>query len=178
MKISKQLSAVALILTALCLPATVFAAPAGSIDQAKNGSASAPTSPVEWVNGNLGSQNSHYATSYSVPFRVTLSDLSVGAHTVEIEWDIKHSGKHAYDYITDYNRFEPHASLWGHAAETVDPTFGFAGLSAATTFAIPAPSSAGSPVSGQPTTSFNALPATERKMTIWNGTITGLSYVS
>src|SRR5439155_305300 len=38
--------------------------------------------------------------------------------------------------------------------------------------------SAGSPVTGQPTTSFNALPVNEREMTLFGGTITGVSYVS
>jgi hypothetical protein len=59
------------------------------------------------------------------------------------------------------------------------PTSG-TGVSAAVfdTFPIPAPSSTGSPVAGQPTASFNALPAGERVMTLFGGDITAMAYVS
>src|SRR3989344_1881358 len=172
-------------LTAQSVPFAALAAPASAdLDQCRNGTSASPSNWLDsnlvtggWVNGNAGSSNAHYIEGYSIPYRLVLTNLSSGAHTVKIEWDIKHSGKHAIDFITHYNRLEPH-SIFGHSAETIDPTSGISGLGAPSTFAIPAPSSVGSPVTGEPTAAFNALPAAERNMTVWNGSITGMSYVS
>ena len=49
------------------------------------------------------------------------------------------------------------------------------------TFAIPVPEvllPSPSPVPGQPATRFNSLPAVEREMTLFGGTITGIAYVT
>jgi uncharacterized repeat protein (TIGR01451 family) len=161
------------------------APPKINLDQCRNGPAATPNDCVElggsmgWVNGNAGATQAHYIEGYSVPYRAVMTDLPTATSiTVVLGYDITHSGKHAIDYLTHYERLEPHAGF-GHPAETVTPTSGVSGVSATTTtFPIPAPSSAGSPVAGQPTTSFNALPATERVMTLFGGTITGVSYVS
>jgi hypothetical protein len=59
----------------------------------------------------------------------------------------------------------------------IDPLTGVSGVSGnITKWAIPAPSSVGSPVAGQPTDSFNALPAGERVMTLFGGTISNVAY--
>src|SRR5262249_14593937 len=88
------------------------------------------------------------------------------------------NSKHAFDYITNYNRLEPHG-FFGHAAETINPLDGLgSGYGPPSTFPIPAPSSVGSPVAGQPTNDFNSLPLIERSMTIYNGTITAITYLS
>jgi hypothetical protein len=155
------------------------------LDQIRNGSASSPVSPANWVNGNAGQSNAHYIEGYSVAYRCVITGASLNEHTLDIEWDITHSNKHALDYITNFNRLQPH-SPFQHAggcgpgcAEVIDPTIGVAGpLAGPTTFPIPAPSSAGSPVPGQPTASFNSLPANERAVSIWNGTITNIQYLS
>ncbi len=162
------------------------APPKANLDQAKNGTAASPTSPVDWVNGNLGSSNTHYREGHSVPYRMVFTDVATGSHYVTIEWDIKHSGANAIDYITHFNRLLPHTYA-GHAAipaiETIDPLLGLGiGSPTPTTFPIPPPSSAGSsvplPLPGQPRISFDALPAGEKLMTIYNGTITGITYLS
>ncbi|MCG3158533.1 MAG: hypothetical protein DKINENOH_05177 [bacterium] len=154
-------------------------APKATLEQARNGTASSPTSPVVFQTGNLGSSNSHYVEGMSAPYRLVLENISLGAHNVIIEWDIKNGGAHAIDYITHYDRLQPHNFSPSHAQEVVDPLNGLTGpFSGPSTFAIPAPSSAGSPVAGQPTADFNALPAGERNMTIWNGSISSLSYVN
>src|SRR3989344_3078273 len=144
--------------------------PSANLDQCRNGSAASPNNCTgsQWVNGNAGSSNSHYIEGYSIPYRLLLENLSVGSHYVEIEWDIRHSSKNAIDFITHYNRLQPHG-VFGHSAETIDPTSGISGLGSPSTFSIPAPSSSGSPVTGEPTAAFNALPAAERNMTVWNG---------
>jgi len=181
-----QLFLVALIFSvSLMLPLCARALPgppAVNLDQMRNGRATAPVSPGDWVNGNLGPQQAHYVENYSVPYRAVLTDLPTGTSiTLTLGYDIKHSGRYALDYLTHYNRIDnpDHNAVYGHAPETIDPLAGVAGVSSTTTtFAIPAPSSAGSPVPNQPTDSFNNLTAGERVMTLFGGTITGVSYVS
>jgi len=155
------------------------APPAANLDQTRNGEASSPVDPGSWVNGNLGAQQSHYIEGYSVPYRAVLTNLPTGVPiTITLEYDVKHSGAHALDYLTHYNRLEPHV-VFGHDAEELDPLIGVSGVAAlTTTFPIPAPSSAGSPVPNEPTNSFNALPASERLMTLFGGTISAMAYVA
>jgi hypothetical protein len=157
--------------------------PAANLDQVRNGSASSPTSPGAWVNGNAGASNAHYIEGYSIPYRVVMTDLPTGTPiTITLGYDIKHSDHHAIDYLTSYDRLDDplHQSAFGHAKETIDPTIGISGVSgnASDTHDIPAPSASGSPVSGQPTTSFNALPQSDKQMSIWNGTISTILYAS
>ncbi|MDP2211745.1 MAG: SdrD B-like domain-containing protein [Candidatus Aquicultor sp.] len=158
------------------------APPSANLDQLRNGSASSPVNPGTWVNGNLGAQTAHYAEGYSVPYRCVMKDLPTATPiTITLGYDIKHSGKHALDYLTHFNRINspPHQDVFGHPVETFDPKTGVFGVFATVgTFDIPAPSSTGSPVAGQPTTSFNALPVAERKMTLFGGTITNIAYVT
>ena len=58
--------------------------------------------------GAFGTQNSHYREGDSVPFRATLTGLDTTAtsHTLVIQYDTLQSDKHAYDYLTSYNRTE------------------------------------------------------------------------
>ncbi|MES2971305.1 MAG: hypothetical protein V4702_03230 [Patescibacteria group bacterium] len=177
----KRLLIVAVVLLCLFSIPSVFGEhggpPKADLDQAHNGSAASPDSPVDWVNGNANENNSHYIEGYSIPYRLIFSNLSVGEHTVIIEWDIKHSGAHAIDYITSYDRLEPHAPF-GHGAEGINPIEGTTATGTPDTFPIPVPSSTGSPVPDQPTTDFNTLQDSERQMTLWNGTITDMEYVA
>ena len=70
---------------------SLLAAPSANLDQARNGGAGNPFSPVQFSNGNAGSSNSHYLESMSVAYRVTLTDIAPGAHYLELEYDNKHS---------------------------------------------------------------------------------------
>jgi len=150
--------------------------PAGNLDQVRNGSFSNPIDPPDWVNGNAGASNAHYREGQSIPYRLVLTGLSNGQHTVVIEWDTKHSDTHAIDYITYYDRLPD---------STVNPLRGL-NASLFTTppddANIPAPNAlnvSNSDVAGQPETSFGLVPAAERKMTIYNGTLedAGMTYV-
>ena len=169
--------------------------PSADLDQVRNGSGTSPISPGNWVNGNAGASNAHYSEGWSIPYRMTVQNVAFDAsapyvasatHELIIEWDIKHSGKHAIDYITHYYNLDnpsgSHQGTFHHDEEIIDPTIGFApGVidnAFTMTYPIPAPSSAGSPVANMPTNSFNGLPPLDRVMTIYNGTITSLSYVS
>ncbi|HMB69831.1 MAG TPA: hypothetical protein VKU85_10985, partial [bacterium] len=163
----------------LAMPASALAAPSVNLDQVRNGSAASPVDPGQWQNGNLNATQAHYVEGWSTSYRAIMTDLPVGQQiTLTLAYDIKHSDTHALDYLTHYDRLEPHLATFGHDKETLDPLTGTGLLPSApmSTIPIPPPSSAGSPVPGQPTTSFSALPAGERVMTLWNGTLDGIAY--
>ena len=173
-------------LIAMIMPIGIaLAAPPGiALGQCRNGSASAPNNCVDlggssgWVNGNVGATQGHLIEGYSIPYRAVITNAPTATSiTVVLGYDIKHSSANAIDYLTHYDRLLPHG-FFGHPVETIDPISGTSAPSTFTTFAIPAPSNAGSPVAGQPTTSFNGLPAAERLMTLYGGTITAMAYVS
>jgi hypothetical protein len=158
---------------------TASAASSAELWQARNGSSTTPLQTVTWVKGNAGQANSHYAEGYSIPYRMVLTGLSTGYHNLIIEWDTRQNGKHAIDYLSHYDRLQPHIYFASHTnAEAIEPLSDLVGaFLAPQTFPLPSPSTAGSPVTDQPATSFNSLPASERVMTIWNGTITNIHYV-
>jgi uncharacterized repeat protein (TIGR01451 family) len=128
------------------------------------------------INGNLNSTKAHYEEGDSIPYRMVLTGLSAGSHVLVIEWDTKANGKHALDYMTHYARIGGYGG--GNVPEVVDPTTDIAGLGAPSTYPIPPPSTTGTPMPGQPATSFLSLPAGERLLTIWNGTITSAAYAA
>ncbi|MVT10311.1 T9SS type A sorting domain-containing protein [Chitinophaga tropicalis] len=171
----------------LILLFTLFQLPvwgqSANIDQGANDKATTPLTPVDWINGNLNTNTAHFLEGYSVPYRAVLKSLVVNqTYTLVIGFDIKNSGKHALDYLTHYQRLLPHTPF-GHAAETVNPLLNIAGFpvsyfTTTDTEPIPAPGSTGSPVAGQPTTSFNALPAGERVFTGYNADLLSVTYNS
>ena len=84
--------------------------PAADIDQCANDAAPSfsydgcATTATQWVNGNLGASKSVYNEGDSIPYRIRLSNLSLtGTRSVTIEWDTTKSGKHALDYIDDFD---------------------------------------------------------------------------
>src|SRR5688500_9134059 len=96
----------ALLAIAAVVAPPAFAAQNADIDQCANGPLSAPEECVfdsNWVNGNLGASKAHYAEDEVVPFRLVMTGLTPGAHTTTIEWDSLKGGKHAYDFIYNYN---------------------------------------------------------------------------
>jgi len=166
------------------------AAPAANLDQYRNGAADAPIATgSNWVNGNAGAENAHFVEGYSIPYRCVMTDLPT-ATTIRVVfgYDIKHSGAHAIDYLTYYQRVNDplHTDVFGHAAETFNPLAGVAGVDATTTtFPFPAPTvnlsvdPDGAGPGGfvdQPVTSFGLLPGGERVMTLYGGTITNVQY--
>jgi hypothetical protein len=139
----------------------------GNLDQVRNGTATAPIDPPDWVNGNAGASNAHYREGESIPYRLNLTGLSLGSHTVIIEWDTRHSSVNAIDYITYYDRI----------GETVQPLLGLAGsYGNPTLIQIPTPGlTNGATVA---TNSFLALPAGDQKFTSYNATGVNLSYAN
>ncbi|MFH0853127.1 MAG: SdrD B-like domain-containing protein [bacterium] len=139
--------------------------PAADLDQCKNGGVGdPPISPCDWVNGNLNEQHAHYVEGDSVPYRMTLTDISVGApHELIIGFDVKHSGKHALDYLTNNDRI----------AEVVDPCDGVTPCVPGTAGDIPSPTD----LIGS--ASFANLEVAEgnQQIKIWNGAISSITYV-
>lgn len=167
---------------AIQLTVTQAIGQSGNLDQARNGSASGPVSPVQWVNGNAGSSNSHYLEGLSIPYRCVITGLTPGSHYFTIEYDVKQGSIHAIDFITHFNRLEPHAQF-SHSPEMVDPLSGLSGInSTPVTHPIPAPPTnkiVACTGQSQPSTAFDVLPVAERVMTMYNGTaITSITYLN
>src|SRR5439155_19264961 len=122
----------ALIAGLLLLGSVVLASSTGeaaNLNQCKNGAPSSHVACIQstgaWQNGNLGATNSHYRENDSVPFQVLLTGMggsNAGPHTLDINWAETAGSKHAYDYLTSYNRTET----------TADACAGFLGFTAAT----------------------------------------------
>ena len=154
--------------------------PAANLDQVRNGSAASWDDPGAWVNGNLNASQSHYAEGMSVAYRNVMTNMPTGTVvTLIMEYDVKHSDKLALDYLTSYDRLDPHQLTFGHISEEIDPTIGITGSSepADDTHLIPEPIMSNSPVAGQPGISFsNVAGGGQAEMSIWNGDITSIVY--
>jgi prealbumin domain-containing protein len=159
----------------------VLAAPPGvSIEQCRNGSAASPNPcPAPggggsgWVSGNVGASQAHLLEGYSIPYRAVLTNLPTNGTviTLVLGYDIRNSGANAIDYLASYNRLLPHG-VFGHGPEAINPRSDIPALAAASevNYDIPRPSTAGTPVTGQPGLSFDALPQVERQMALFGGT--------
>ena len=73
-------------------------------------SAGAPTSYKNWENGNSQGAKSHWQEGEFIPYRVIISGIAEGSHTITFSYDTVHSGRHALDYLGSYD-----------ATETVSP---------------------------------------------------------
>ncbi|HEU4713369.1 MAG TPA: hypothetical protein VFS76_17495 [Pyrinomonadaceae bacterium] len=161
-----------------------FKPPSADLSQVRNGGVgcdkTVPNScddPADWVNGNAGASNAHYQEGQSIPYRLVMKDLPLGSNTVVIEWDVKHSGAHAIDFITHYQRINESVQPCGPAnhPEDIVPGCNPANF---TTFDIPAPTGLNSPKVGFPQNIFLALALAQRRMTMFNGTINSMTYAT
>jgi len=143
-----------------------------SLEQASNGTPEAPISAVDWVSTAITPQRGHYVENSSVPYRLVFNTLLQGPHRVVIAWDTKTNGRHATDYLTHYNRLQPHNQFGAHnVPETIQPLRDISGGPAGpSTFPIPGPN--------LPQSSFNALPPNQRVFHIYNGAIIAANYVT
>lgn len=124
---------------AICSPATT-ANPSATFEQCVNGTlaAHADCTGAAWIAGNTSGSTTYWYEGDSVPFRVLFTSLVVSTqYAYATEWSTTASGRHAYDYLTRFDRTE----------STANPCSGVSGCSLAgfTTFSIPTdPAVAGS----------------------------------
>jgi plastocyanin len=88
----------------------VFSDGSANLDTCANGPTSAPVQCTgeNWDNGNLNASKSHYAEGDSVPYRTVFENLVIGnTYSISIEYDTTQGGKHAFDYLTSFDRTEP-----------------------------------------------------------------------
>lgn len=133
--------------------------PSAKIDQCANGRDGSESCTIgNWINGNVNENKSRYMEGDSIPYRLVFTNLSIGEHTVTIEWDTTKSSTHAIDYLTTWDR-----SVSG------DPTAGVTGtFSAPTTYVIP----------NDPQVTGAGVTPIPGNFTLYNGTITGTSAYS
>jgi hypothetical protein len=86
-----------------------FTDSAASIEQCGNGKGGGQpcinnATYSNWVNGNLGASKSLYVEGDSIPYRMVMTGLTNGPHTLIIQWDTTKAGKHAIDYLTSWDR--------------------------------------------------------------------------
>jgi hypothetical protein len=166
--------------------------PSASLEQIRNGGADKPVDPAQWQNGNAGNQTAHYVEGHSIGYRVLLSDLPAST-TVELimAYDIRHSSKNAIDFLTHYDRLQPHGQFtvgglphtnsFPDNDELVDPRLGTAFAGAAPTAPDPVsaniiPRPAVNTGGDVPGVAYDRLPDAERRMTMWGATINSISY--
>ena len=170
-KLAALVTAAGLICT-LTVTSSVVLGAGGSqsadIDQCANGSGASiaclgnGSGNTGWVNGNLGASKSHYSEGQSIPYRIRFSNLQGGAsktHTVTIQWDTTKGGKHAIDYLTNWD---------ANVVATSDPKDTTSVTGAAANYDIPIDSSVGSKQNAHPSV------ATQH-FSMYGGTISGLS---
>ena len=179
------------LLLGAALAGAASAAPSASMEQVRNGQATATQTPIpSWGTGNAGASNSHYLESHSTAYRSVMTGLPTDGTVVElvIGYDVKRSGSYALDYLTHYQRLLPHVTFAHRNPEVIDPLSGVAGVAAGiTTAPIPLPTqnlvidpdgAASDPAAAQPSTSMGALPDSERVMTLFGGQLLDVTYVS
>ena len=162
------------------------APPAANLDQARNGPFDGPWNPIQWVNGNVNQSQAHMVEDYSIPYRVVMTNMEdwIG-QTVELilEYDTRHSGANALDFMTGYDNLEPH-DIWGHPAEDIFPTEGYTGMGSPQLIPIGQPGNL-LPVGPGKTTlqaawaSYKARKEAIPSMSIWNAnpTLNSFDYV-
>src|SRR5580765_4404652 len=95
------LAGVCLLVAAVSAQKIPTANPSADLDACRNGpTGNDPCIGNNWVNGNLGSSNSHYSEDEYVPYRMRFSNLTPGtSYSVVIGYDTTHNGKRAFDYL-------------------------------------------------------------------------------
>jgi hypothetical protein len=113
------LTVAAFVAPALSGSALAATNPSANIDQCTNGAVGPPltlspclngtlgtTTYSDWVNGNSNGQKSHWREGEFISYRVRLANLPVGSHTLDIQYDTVHGGKHAIDYVGSFDATE------------------------------------------------------------------------
>jgi uncharacterized repeat protein (TIGR01451 family) len=178
-KLTRVLFAVGVTAAAFAIAAASSAAPGTNasvpvFDQCANGAppSSSTGCPDGWINGILNQNNSHYAEDDVTPQRVVL-ELPKGSattgRTVEISYQTRKGGVHAYDSLATWNYTQTSADRCDDLPGSVPCPGG-----PASTFPIPSdPTVVADDNGGGSATSGHQLGG--QVMTMYGGTITGVS---
>ncbi|MDD5467383.1 MAG: hypothetical protein PHS96_06230 [Anaerolineales bacterium] len=117
-----------------------------------------------WINGALGTNNSTYAEHDATPQRIYFKNLVPGeTYWVQLGWQTTKGGRHAYDYLIDYD----HSENWVATAKLCVGAMDCTGLTP-DTYLIPKDPLVIAWISSQPDGYFK----------MFNGDITAVSGVS
>jgi hypothetical protein len=125
---------------------------------------------VAWQNGNLNGNNSRYPEGGIVPFRLAMEGMSVGSHSIHINYDFTASGHKAYDFLATWDVTNAKGKMCkgsGGAISSKCPSLG-----TASTYPFPSDYYKANGLSVHGAEAYSAAP---RRLTIWGGTITSIS---
>jgi hypothetical protein len=128
---------------------------------------------LAWQNGNLNGNNSRYPEGGIVPFRLAMEGLSVGTHTIHLDFDVTAGGHKAYDFLATWNVTNAKGKICipsGGAISSMCPS-----LPASSSMAFPTDPFV---MDGLSVTGAQAYSAAPRRLTIWGGTILSISAVT
>ncbi len=64
-----------------------------------------------WVNGNANGNKAHWGEGDFISYRVTLTGLTTGSHSLVFSYDTVHSGTHSEDYLGSFDNTETTSSV-------------------------------------------------------------------
>jgi hypothetical protein len=125
---------------------------------------------LAWQNGNLNGNNSRYPEGGIVPFRLAIEGMSVGNHTIHLNYDVTAGGHKAYDFLATWD-------VTNAVGKACHPSGG--GISSMCP-SLPASSSAAFPIDsfvmdGLSVYGAQIYSGAPRRLTIWGGTIVSIS---
>ena len=125
---------------------------------------------VAWQNGNLNGNNSKYPEGGIVPFRLAMEGMSVGSHSIHINYDFTASGHKAYDFLATWNVTNAKGKICsgsGGAISSKCPSLG-----TASSYPFPVDNYKANGLSVHGAELYSAAP---RRLTIYGGTIISIS---
>jgi hypothetical protein len=123
-----------------------------------------------WQNGNLNGNNSKYPEGGIVPFRLAMEGLSVGSHSIHINYDFTASGHKAYDFLATWDVTNAKGKICAASGGGISSKCPSLGTSSSYPFPTDNYKANGLSVHGAEL--YSAAP---RRLTIWGGTITSIS---
>jgi hypothetical protein len=123
-----------------------------------------------WQNGNLNGNNSRYPEGGIVPFRLAMEGMSVGSHSIHINYDFTASGHKAYDFLATWDVTNAKGKICGGAGGGISSKC--PSLGTASSFGFPNDNYKANGLSVHGAELYSASP---RRLTIWGGTIISIS---
>jgi hypothetical protein len=123
-----------------------------------------------WQNGNLNGNNSRYPEGGIVPFRLAMEGMSVGSHSIHINYDFTANGHKAYDFLATWDVTNAKGKICGGAGGGISSKC--PSLGTASSYAFPTDNYKANGLSVHGAELYSAAP---RRLTIWGGTITSIS---